>query len=186
MNLDQKRNATGVAAPEEREKVIVMFRIYLAVFEKTGSRTAEKMQLVKHLQAGELIEIPEDPELFGEFETLAEAEKELSYQESYLSRFPGNLWKIEQYYIIDESNAETLDIIAVSEWNQFDIVSDGKNYVCDSRTLEKSAEYMVDEIRENMHARFDADDPGEWLTEYVRRDPDFDDVLQSEFNILWI
>lgn len=47
--------------------------------------------------------------------------------------------------------------------------------------LDEIATYMNDDIRESMHG--DYDDPEEFLKAYVEKDPDFEKILETEFNI---
>lgn len=78
-----------------------------------------------------------------------------------------------------------MDVIDVSKWQQYDIIEIGSEYIFSAIGLGDLAEYMNDEIREDMHTNFeDYNTDGEWLTEYVNRDPDFEDLLCKEFNVL--
>ena len=45
------------------------------------------------------------------------------------------------------------------------------------------ATYMDDDIREDIHLRLAPCTPEQFLIEYVKRDPDFEYVLKSEFSI---
>ena len=47
--------------------------------------------------------------------------------------------------------------------------------------LDEIATYMNDDIRESMHG--DYDDPEEFLKAYVKKDPDFKEILETEFHI---
>ena len=47
--------------------------------------------------------------------------------------------------------------------------------------LDEIATYMNDDIRESMHG--DYDNPEEFLKVYVEKDPDFTEILKTEFNI---
>lgn len=47
--------------------------------------------------------------------------------------------------------------------------------------LDEIATYMNDDIRESMHG--DYDDPEEFLKAYVEKDPDFKEILETEFHI---
>lgn len=47
--------------------------------------------------------------------------------------------------------------------------------------LDVIATYMNDDIRESMHG--DYDDPEEFLKAYVEKDPDFKEILETEFHI---
>ena len=43
--------------------------------------------------------------------------------------------------------------------------------------------YMNDEIRESVHNDMDYNSPEDFLREYVKRDPDFEEFLNTEFSI---
>lgn len=47
--------------------------------------------------------------------------------------------------------------------------------------LDEIATYMNDDIRESLHGDYDT--PKEFLEAYVEKDPDFKEILETEFNI---
>ena len=47
--------------------------------------------------------------------------------------------------------------------------------------LDEIATYMNDDIRESLHG--DYDNPKEFLKAYVEKDPDFKEILETEFHI---
>lgn len=49
--------------------------------------------------------------------------------------------------------------------------------------LDEIAGYMNDEIREQVHAELAPCTPEEFLTRYLHLDPEFEELLSSEFNI---
>lgn len=49
--------------------------------------------------------------------------------------------------------------------------------------LDTIATYMDDEIREDVHAELAPCTPEEFLKRYVELDPDFEEILNSEFSI---
>lgn len=49
--------------------------------------------------------------------------------------------------------------------------------------LDDIATYMVDEIREQVHCELAPCMPEEFLTRYLHLDPEFEELLSSEFNI---
>ena len=49
--------------------------------------------------------------------------------------------------------------------------------------LDVIASYMDDDIREDLHFRLAPITPENFLKEYVKTDPDFKNLLQSEFGI---
>ena len=49
--------------------------------------------------------------------------------------------------------------------------------------LDTIATYMNDKIRENVHAELAPCTPEEFLKRYVELDPDFEDLLKTEFKI---
>ena len=50
--------------------------------------------------------------------------------------------------------------------------------------LDDIATYMDDEIREQVHIELAPCTPEQFLKRYVELDPDFEDLLFSEFNIV--
>ena len=56
-------------------------------------------------------------------------------------------------------------------------------YTLDQSTLDAIAMYMDDDIRETVHGELAPCTPEEFLTRYVELDPDFTDLLDSEFGI---
>lgn len=49
--------------------------------------------------------------------------------------------------------------------------------------MDEIASYMNDEIREQVHAELAPCTPEEFLTRYLHLDPEFEELLSSEFNI---
>lgn len=45
------------------------------------------------------------------------------------------------------------------------------------------ADYMDDCLREYIHFHYSPCTPGEFLREYIRREPTFEDVLRNEFSV---
>ena len=163
-----------------------MYKIYRNEVEKLNPSFQERGEIVSSLIEKKIVDLDEEPEMWRECESLEDARKELSYLETYVSKISGPVhgYGIEQYYIVQE-NKDTVDIIDVSNWNQFDIIGIGSEYIFSAVGLGDLVEYMNDKIREDMHTNFeDYNTDGEWLTEYVNRDPDFEDLLRQEFNIL--
>lgn len=163
-----------------------MYKIYRNDVETLNPSFKEKEEIVHCLIDNRLVNLDEEPEMWRECESLEDARKELSYLETYVSKISGPVhgYKIEQYYIAKE-NKDTVDVIDVSKWQQYDIVEIGSEYNFSAIGLGDLAEYMNDEIREDMHTNFeDYNADGEWLTEYVNRDPGFEDLLRQEFNVL--
>lgn len=163
-----------------------MYKIYRNDVETLNPSFKEKGEIVSCLIDNRLANLDEEPEMWRECESLEDARKELSYLETYVSKISGpvHCYKIEQYYIAEE-NKDTVDVIDVSKWQQYDIIEIGSEYIFSAIGLGDLAEYMNDEIREDMHTNFeDYNTDGEWLTEYVNRDPDFEDLLRQEFNVL--
>lgn len=163
-----------------------MYKIYRNDVETLNPSFKEKEEIVSCLIDNRLVNLDEEPEMWRKCESLEDARKELSYLETYVSKISGPVhgYKIEQYYIAEE-NKDTVDVIDVSKWQQYDIIEIGSEYIFSAIGLGDLAEYMNDEIREDMHTNFsDYNTDGEWLTEYVNRDPDFEDLLRQEFNVL--
>lgn len=163
-----------------------MYKIYRNDVETLNPSFKEKREIVSCLIDNRLANLDEEPEMWRECESLEDARKELSYLETYVSKISGPVhgYKIEQYYLVEE-NKDTVDVIDVSKWQQYDIIEIGSEYIFSAIGLGDLAEYMNDEIREDMHTNFENyNTDGEWLTEYVNRDPDFEDLLRQEFNVL--
>ena len=59
----------------------------------------------------------------------------------------------------------------------------GKEYKLSEEEWENIATYMNDEIREDLHNTIVPCEPEEFLRTYVERDPDFEELLSSEFSI---
>lgn len=53
----------------------------------------------------------------------------------------------------------------------------------DQKTMDAIAVYMDDDKREQVHFELAPCDPEEFLKRYLELDPDFEDVLKSDFNI---
>lgn len=163
-----------------------MYKIYRNDVETLNPSFKEKEEIVSCLIDNRLVNLDEEPEMWRKCESLEDARKELSYLETYVSKISGPVhgYKTEQYYIAEE-NKDTVDVIDVSKWQQYDIIEIGSEYIFSAIGLGDLAEYMNDEIREDMHTNFsDYNTDGEWLTEYVNRDPDFEDLLRQEFYVL--
>lgn len=59
----------------------------------------------------------------------------------------------------------------------------GKDYKLTQNLMNTIAVYMDDEIREKVHFELAPCEPEEFLKWYLELDPDFEDVLKSEFSI---
>ena len=59
----------------------------------------------------------------------------------------------------------------------------GKDYKLTQNLMDTIATYMDDDKREQVHFELAPCDPEEFLKRYLELDPDFDDVLKSEFGI---
>ena len=59
----------------------------------------------------------------------------------------------------------------------------GQREVLKQELLDVIATYMNDDIRENIAFELAPCSPDEFITEYVKRDPKFVDLLKSEFSI---
>lgn len=59
----------------------------------------------------------------------------------------------------------------------------GKDYKLTQNLMDTIAVYMDDEIREKVHFEHAPCEPEEFLKRYLELDPDFKDVLKSEFGI---
>ena len=59
----------------------------------------------------------------------------------------------------------------------------GKDYKLTQNLMDTISVYMNDEIREKVHFELAPCDPEEFLKRYLELDPDFEDVLKSDFNI---
>ena len=53
----------------------------------------------------------------------------------------------------------------------------------DENLMDTLATYMNDEIREDLHAELAPCEPEEFLRAYVERDPEFNELLEHEFEI---
>lgn len=53
----------------------------------------------------------------------------------------------------------------------------------DQKTMDAIAAYMDDDKRERVHFELAPCDPEEFLKRYLELDPDFEDILKSEFDI---
>lgn len=53
----------------------------------------------------------------------------------------------------------------------------------DQKTMDAIAVYMDDDKREQVHFELAPCDPEEFLKRYLELDPDFEDILKSEFSI---
>lgn len=59
----------------------------------------------------------------------------------------------------------------------------GENYTLTQEELDNIATYMNDEIREDLHFDLAPCTPEEFLKAYVDAEPDFKELLKSEFSI---
>ena len=59
----------------------------------------------------------------------------------------------------------------------------GEEYKLNTEEMENIATYMNDEIREDLHFEMAPCEPEEFLRAYVEKDPDFEELLNSEFSI---
>ena len=59
----------------------------------------------------------------------------------------------------------------------------GEEYKLNEVEMENIACYMNDEIREDLHFKMAPCEPEEFLKAYVEKDPDFEELLRSEFSI---
>lgn len=59
----------------------------------------------------------------------------------------------------------------------------GKEYKMNEEEWENIATYMNDKIKEELHNTITPCEPEEFLKAYVERDPDFEELLSSEFSI---
>lgn len=59
----------------------------------------------------------------------------------------------------------------------------GKNFELTQELMDTIASYMDDEIRETVHFELAPCTPEEFLLRYLELDPDFEELLNSEFGI---
>ena len=59
----------------------------------------------------------------------------------------------------------------------------GEEYTLTQEDLDVIATYMNDDIRENLHFDMAPCTPETFLKAYVKEDPDFEELLESEFSI---
>lgn len=59
----------------------------------------------------------------------------------------------------------------------------GEEYTLTQEDLDVIATYMNDDIRENLHFDMAPCTPEAFLKAYVTEDPDFEELLESEFSI---
>ena len=59
----------------------------------------------------------------------------------------------------------------------------GESFILKQDLMDTIASYMDDHIREDLHFRIAPCSPDLFLREYTKRDPDFVDLLKSEFSI---
>lgn len=59
----------------------------------------------------------------------------------------------------------------------------GESFILKQDSMDTIASYMDDDIREDLHFRIAPCSPDLFLREYTKRDPDFVDLLKSEFSI---
>lgn len=59
----------------------------------------------------------------------------------------------------------------------------GENFELTQELMDTIASYMDDDKREQVHFELAPCDPEEFLKRYLELDPDFEDLLDSEFGI---
>ena len=59
----------------------------------------------------------------------------------------------------------------------------GESYTLTQEDMDVIATYMDDDIREELHGNIDYFTPDDFITEYVKRDPEFEELLRKEFDI---
>lgn len=59
----------------------------------------------------------------------------------------------------------------------------GKEFTLTQELLDVIATYMDDDIRESLHYKLAPCEPDVFLKEYIKRDPGFEKLLYSEFEI---
>nr|DAH87586.1 MAG TPA: hypothetical protein [Caudoviricetes sp.] len=59
----------------------------------------------------------------------------------------------------------------------------GEDYKLTKEDLDVIATYMEDDAREKIHSKMAPCEPEAFLKAYVKQDPDFEEVLKSEFSI---
>lgn len=59
----------------------------------------------------------------------------------------------------------------------------GEDYKLDQELLDTIGTYMDDDKREQVHFELSPCDPEEFLKRYLELEPDFEDILKSEFSI---
>lgn len=59
----------------------------------------------------------------------------------------------------------------------------GENFELTQDLMDAIVVYMDDDIRENIHRALAPCTPEDFLKAYVKEDPDFEDLLYSEFSI---
>lgn len=59
----------------------------------------------------------------------------------------------------------------------------GKDYKLTQNLMDTIATYMDDDKREQVHSELAPCEPEEFLKRYLELDPDFENVLKSEFSI---
>lgn len=60
----------------------------------------------------------------------------------------------------------------------------GKDFILTQDLMDVIATYMNDEIREDLHQELAPCNPDEFLTRYLELDPEFEELLENEFNII--
>lgn len=60
----------------------------------------------------------------------------------------------------------------------------GEDFVLTEELMNTIATYMNDEIREKVHYELAPCEPEEFLNKYLELDPDFEELLENEFNIV--
>ena len=59
----------------------------------------------------------------------------------------------------------------------------GRKFNITQELMDTIATYMNDDIREDLHFRLAPCEPGLFLREYLKRDPEFEKLLYDEFGI---
>lgn len=60
----------------------------------------------------------------------------------------------------------------------------GEDFTLTEELMGTIASYMKDDIREDLHQELAPCEPEEFLKEYLELDPDFEELLENEFNIV--
>lgn len=60
----------------------------------------------------------------------------------------------------------------------------GEDFAITEELMDTIASYMNDEIREDIHQELAPCEPEEFLNRYLELDPDFEEILENEFDIV--